>query len=70
MGLQESRGKITRSMQDLRSLWASTQVHWNDSNSQAFEGKYLKPLEMDVRVAAAAMDEMAVLLVKIRRECE
>ena len=70
MGLQESRGKITRTMQDLMSLWASTQVHWNDSNSQAFEGKYLKPLEMDVRVAAAAMDEMAVLLVKIRRECE
>lgn len=70
MGLQESRGKITRSMQDLMSLWASTQVHWNDNNSQAFEAKYLKPLEMDVRVAGAAMDEMAVLLVKVRRDCE
>ncbi len=70
MGLQESRGKITRSIQDLMALWASTQVHWNDANSEQFDKKYLQPLQMDVRVAAAAMDEMASLMSKIRRECE
>ena len=70
MGLQESRGKVSRSIQDLMALWSSTQVHWNDGNSEKFEAKYLKPLEMDVRVAAAAMDEMAALLSQIKRECE
>jgi hypothetical protein len=70
MGLQESRGKVTRSMKDLMNLWASTKVHWNDSNSEQFEEKYLRPLEMDVRVAAAAMDEMASLLTRIKQECE
>ena len=70
MGLQESRGKVSRSMQDLMALWASTQVHWNDGNSQAFDDRYLKPLQMDVRVATAAMDEMASLLTTIKRQCE
>jgi hypothetical protein len=70
MGLQESRGKISRSVQDLMAIWSSTQVHWNDGNSQKFEEKFLKPLEMDVRVATAAMDEMASLLSQIKRECE
>jgi hypothetical protein len=70
MGLQESRGKIGRSMQDLLSLWTSTQVHWKDANSEKFEEKYLRPLQMDVRTATTAMDEMASLLSQIRRECE
>jgi len=70
MGLQESRGKITRSSKDLMHLWSSTKVHWNDANSEQFEEKYLRPLEMDVRIAAAAMDEMAALLTKIKHECE
>jgi hypothetical protein len=70
MGLQESRGKVTRSMKDLMALWASTKVHWNDANSEQFEEKYLRPLEMDVRVAASAMDEMASLLTTIKRDCE
>jgi hypothetical protein len=70
MGLQESRGKITRSMKDLMALWSSTKVHWNDSNSEQFEEKYLRPLEMDVRIAGSAMDEMASLLTTIKRDCE
>jgi hypothetical protein len=70
MGLQESRGKIGRSIKDLMAQWASTQVHWNDGNSQKFEEKFLRPLEMDVRVATSAMDEMAALLMQIRRDCE
>jgi hypothetical protein len=70
MGLQESRGKLASSMRDLMALWSSTQVHWNDANSQRFEETFLKPLEMDLKVAASAMDQMSALLSQIRRECE
>jgi hypothetical protein len=70
MGLEESRGKIGRGMRDLMSLWATTRVHWNDDNAQNFEDKYLHALEMDIKVAAGAMDQMAALLSQIRRECE
>ncbi len=70
MGLQESRGKLARSMKDLMALWSATKVSWNDANSEQFEEKYLRPLEMDLRVAASAMDEMASLLTTVKRECE
>jgi hypothetical protein len=70
MGLQESRGKIARSLRDLMNLWVSTQVHWSDANSEKFEEKFLRPLEMDVKIAASAMDEMAALLTTIKRQCE
>jgi hypothetical protein len=70
MGLQESRGKIARSMRDLMGLWANTKVHWNDVNSEQFEEKFLRTLEQDVRIAASAMDEMASMLTRIKAECE
>ncbi len=70
MGLQESRGKLGSGMKDLAAIWANTKVHWNDGNSDQFEEAVLKPLEQDIRVATSAMDQMAVLLTTIKRECE
>ena len=69
MGLQESRGKIASSTKELLSLWGNTKLQWSDSNAQQFEEGVLRPLEMDVRSAAQAMDQMAALLTSIRREC-
>ncbi len=70
MGLQESRGKLSRSFKDLMALWANTKISWNDVNSERFEQTILDPLQMDLRNAAGAMDQMAVLLTQIRHECE
>jgi hypothetical protein len=69
MGMQESRGKLATSTKDLLSLWGNTKVQWNDANAQQFEEAVLRPLEMDVRSATQAMDQMASLLSAIRREC-
>jgi hypothetical protein len=70
MGLQDSRAKLTRVMKELSNLWITTKIDWSDANTEKFEETYIRPLEMDVKVAAAAMDEMGVLLTKIRHECE
>ena len=70
MGLQESRGKIAGSMRDLMTLWANTKMVWNDANSEKLEKGILHMLEMDVRVTASAMDQMAALLSSIRQQCE
>jgi hypothetical protein len=70
MGLQESRAKIGSAIRDLRSAWLNTKVYWNDSNSEKFEEEFLEPMEMDVRTAVIAMDQMGVLLSQIRRQCE
>lgn len=69
MGMQESRGKLGTGMKDLGQLWANTKVHWNDANAEQLEEGFLRPLEQDIRAATGAMDQMAVLLTTIRREC-
>ena len=70
MGMHESRGKLTGSMKDLLSLWANTKSTWSDVNAEKLEQTFFMPLEMDLRGAATAMDQMAVLLTQLRRECE
>lgn len=70
MGLHESRGRITGAMKDMGRLWADTKTVWTDANAEKFEQSFFVPLEMDVRSAASAMDQMAVLLTQLRRECE
>lgn len=70
MGLHESRGKITGGLKDLTGLWNHTKTVWTDSNADKFEQSFFVPLEMDIRTAASAMDQMASLLTQLKRECE
>ena len=70
MGLAESRGKLGSSTRDLLNLWANTKLVWSDVNAEKLEETLLRPLEMDIRNAASAMDQMSALLAGIRRECE
>jgi hypothetical protein len=70
MSMHESRAKIRAAIRDLRTSWSNTKVYWTDSNSERFQEEFLEPMEMDVRVAVIAMDQMATLLSSIRRQCE
>ena len=70
MGLAESRGKLGSSTRDLMNLWSNIKLTWNDVNSQRLEETFLRPLELDVRNAAGAMDQMSALLSQLKRECE
>ena len=69
MGMAESRGKIATSTKELVAHWGNTKLQWNDANAAQFEEEVLRSLEQDVRMATQAMDQMAVLLGSIRREC-
>jgi hypothetical protein len=70
MGLAESRGKLGSSTRDLMNLWSNIKLTWNDVNSERLEETFLRPLELDVRNAAGAMDQMSALLSQLKRECE
>lgn len=70
MGMQESRGKLARSMKDLMAQWHMTRMSWNDVNAERFEQTVLHPLEMDLRNAAGAMDGMGSLITQIRNQCQ
>jgi hypothetical protein len=70
MGMHEGRARLGKSVKELLSRWGQARLHWNDAPSKAFETRFLTPLEMDLRQALGAMDQMAQVLQQIRRDCQ
>ena len=70
MGVYESRGQIAKAMKDLTAKWQDVKMSWDDPRSDALEKGFLSQLDADMRSAGAAMDQMAILLQRIRQECE
>lgn len=70
MSLVESKGALAKAARDLFSRWADARANWSDAQSDAFEKKYLLPLEESMRSAMGAMDQLNVILQKIERDCE
>jgi hypothetical protein len=69
MGVQEGHGVLTKAMHDLLAQWQELRTTWDDAVAREFEEKYLVPLQKDLRTAAGAMDQMAVLMHKIHNDC-
>jgi hypothetical protein len=69
MGVYEARGMLEKSMKELVLKWAETRYSWDDAMSRAFEEKYLAHLQMDMRNAVGAMDQMAGLLQQAYHDC-
>ena len=70
MSLVESRGQLTKLHRDLLNRWMMVRSEWNDARAEYFEQQYLRPLEIEVRKAIAAMDQMNIILNKIVQDCE
>lgn len=70
MGVHEGMGQLSKAMKELSMRWNETKSGWGDANAREFEKKFLEPIERDMRAAVGAMDQMAVLLHQIYRDCE
>ena len=70
MGLHEARGTLAKAHKELMLRWADVRANWDDVQARQFEETYLRNLESDLRVAAAAMDQVAQTLHQVRRDCE
>ena len=70
MGLHEARGTLAKAMKELTTSWADVRANWDDVQARQFEETYLRNLEADLRVAAAAMDQVAQVVNQVRRDCE
>jgi hypothetical protein len=69
MSVQDSRANLAKAMKELLFRWSETQSKWTDAMSENFEKNRLRPLEADLRAASQAMDQMAQVLGKVRRDC-
>ena len=54
----------------LQTQWQQTRSTWTDAKSLEFEKTYLEPLPALVAKASQAVEELNVLLSKLRHDCE
>jgi hypothetical protein len=69
VGVHESGGQLGKAMKELVLHWQETKAAWDDPVSRDFEQRHLVPLQMDLKMATAAMAQMAQLLDRIRQDC-
>ena len=70
MGLYEGRGQLGKLMKDLRDRWRETRMNWDDEQARRFEERFIAPMEIDMRAAISAMEEMAAVVSQIKHECQ
>lgn len=61
---------LIQNARELSERWHATKVHWRDAKALEFEKRYLEPLPGLINKTGAAMNEIEVLLKKIRKDCE
>lgn len=70
MSSRVSASNLTQAVRELLASWERAKIHWRDAKSQEFEARFLEKLPHDVAQARTAMEELDVLLRKVRNDCE
>jgi len=70
MSTKGNASNLVQAAKDLSNEWQQTKSHWHDVKSQEFERKYLEDLPGHVTRAALMIEEIDVVLRKIRSDCE
>jgi hypothetical protein len=70
MSIQGSSSNLGQATRTLVTEWENTKAHWHDLKSQEFEQRYLTDLPSQVASAVAAMEELDLLLKRVRGDCE
>jgi hypothetical protein len=64
------RGLLLDATKDFMREWARLRESWTDRNAEAFESRYIVPIEGQVRRACEAMDRLGEAAGAARRACE
>ncbi len=70
MSAKVSGSNLIQAAKDLSLEWEQTRAHWHDVKSREFEQTYLADLPSHVTRAAQIIEEIDVVLRKIRSDCE
>ena len=70
MSTSAGRGMLLEAGKQFLREWASLHESWTDQNAEAFENRYIAPVEGHIRRAAEAMDRLAEAAEAARRACE
>jgi len=70
MSAKAGASNLVQATKDLSLAWQQAKSQWLDAKSREFERVYLESLPAQVSRATAVMEEIDILLRKIRSECE
>ena len=70
MSTKGSASILVQAVKDLKIEWQQTKALWRDVKAQEFEQKYIETIPDHVVRAVTAMEEIDVLLSKVRKDCE
>lgn len=61
---------LIQNARELSEQWHMTKAHWRDAKALEFEKRYLEQLPGLVSKANSVMNDLEILLKKIRKDCE
>lgn len=70
MSTKGSASNLVQSVKELSVEWQRTKDFWRDTKSMEFEKNYINPLPDYVVRALTVMEDLDVLLRKVRKDCE
>ncbi len=70
MSVKSCRGALARSFRDLQMVWSQTESAWRDVKAREFKERYIAPLPDALNSASSIIEELDIVLNKIRRDCE
>ena len=70
MSISTGQVRLQDAFKVLKTKWRAAKIEWDDPMSRDFEEQHLAHLDMQVRAAISAMENVAELIRRARRECE
>jgi hypothetical protein len=68
--LHSSASRLQKSARRLKERWIETKELWDDPVSREFQEKVLEPIDQQVRLALAAIHQMAEVFHDAEQNCE
>lgn len=70
MNTRTSASNLGQALKELRLRWDETETRWRDRKRDDFHQAYLEELPNTVARAVSVIEEIDVLLRKVRSDCE
>ena len=70
MSARVGASNLEEAVRELARHWQQTRTYWRDQKAAEFEKTYLEKLPHAVTRAKQIMEEMDILLRKVRKDCE
>ena len=70
MSTQGSSSQLEAAWRDLAAAWQHVQDDWRDTRAKEFEERYLERLPGFIMTARRSIEDIEVLLRKMRHDCE